>query len=212
MTSSAEGIQASVFFAILLPASDLGVSGSSRARGGGVVNRSTGLATNTDVPCSNSGPKGVISSIADDFAAAFSGAPPSEGLGGCMALPEAEPVAVVAGVVRVADVEAFTFSEDPVETSDSFSFPFRLCPPLPIFWRGFTDSPTFFDFGFLRGQREVECPVALHPRQVFALLGQLATIKKLFHPFLRSQIFYCATPQVYFAERVLFNKQRTSNT
>src|SRR6185312_9662094 len=83
--------------------------------------------------------------------------------------------AIVAGVVRVAGAGAFIFSEEPVETSDSFSFPFRLCPPLPIFWRGFTDSPTFFIFGFLRGQREVECPVVLHPRQVFALPGQLAT-------------------------------------
>src|SRR6185312_8949161 len=88
----------------------------------------------------------------------FFGAPLPGGLGGCMALPEAEPEAIVAGVVRVAGAGAFIFSEEPVETSDSFSFPFRLCPPLPIFWRGFTDSPTFFIFGFFRGQREVECP------------------------------------------------------
>ena len=94
-TSADVGFQAFVSFAILLPASDLGVSGSGIGRGGGVVNLSTGGTTNVDVPCNSAGPKGLSSSIADDVAAAFSGAPPTKGLGGCMALPEAEPVAVV---------------------------------------------------------------------------------------------------------------------
>ena len=116
-----------------------------------------------------------------------------------MVLPEAEPVAGVVGVVgvvRVAGVEAFIFSEEPVESSDSFSFPFRLCPPLPIFWRGFTDSPTFFDFGFLRGQREVECPVALQLRQVLALPGQLAmTTISSFTPFSAPKFFTAPHPK-----------------
>jgi len=104
-----------------------------------VVNLSTGGTTNVDVPCNSAGPKGLSSSIADDVAAAFSGAPPTKGLGGCMALPEAEPVAValpMAGVALFLGAGAVDFSEVPIETSDSFSFPFRVCPSLSIICRG----------------------------------------------------------------------------
>ena len=60
-------------------------------------------------------------------------------------------VATVAGEAGVTDLvadvdaklEAFDFSVSPGKTSDPFFCFFWVLSDLPIFWRGFTNSPTF---------------------------------------------------------------------
>ena len=115
----------------------LGVSGSGRCCGGGVVG------------CCSSDPKKVVGgmTVAADIGAGVT-------IGAVtVKVPEGAGIdfATVAGKAGVADlvadaeadVEASVFSVEPGKTSDPFFCLFWDLSDPPIFWRGFAVSPTF---------------------------------------------------------------------
>src|SRR5438132_2191787 len=133
--SSWDGVHASSLAPRLGPF--LGVSGSGRCCGGGVRG------------CCSSDPKKVVGlgAVAMGVGSNLGNDPVT------VKLPEGAgiDVATVAGEAGVADfvaeaeaeLEASVFSALPGETSDSFFCLFWALSDLPIFWRGFANSPTF---------------------------------------------------------------------